>query len=160
AAEHHMLRALEINPGYATAHQWYAHDVLSAVGRLEEAEAALARARECDPLSIVVLASSAENLMMQRRPLEALEAFQKALEFDPYFPRGHFAIGRVMLALGRKEEAVAAVQRGAGLIPGSPLAVALTAHVYAAVGRKDEARAWLADLEEIATTTRVSPYLL
>ena len=95
------------------------------LGRLDEAETALARARECDPLSLVVLASSGENMIMQRRPAPALEFYSKVIELDAYFPRAHFGMARALLMLGRNLEAVAAVDKGSALIPGSPIALAL-----------------------------------
>jgi TolB-like protein len=160
AAEEHFQRGLRMNPGYATGHQWYAHDLLMGLGRFEEAEAALDRARECDPLSLVVLASSGENMIMQRRPAAALEFYSKAIELDAYFPRAHFGLARVLLALGRNREAVAAVDRGSALIPGSAIALALEGSVYAAVGRVEEAGHRVAVLEEMAARERVAPYTM
>ncbi|HWZ31116.1 MAG TPA: tetratricopeptide repeat protein [Bryobacteraceae bacterium] len=159
AAEQHMRRGLEMNPLYATGHQWYAHDVLAAVGRLEQAEAALARARDCDPLSVVVMASSAENLIMQRRPEEALDLYGKTLELDPYFPRAHFGKARAALSLGREEQAREAVRAGWALNPSSPLAIALVTYIYAAIGRVADARRSLQELEEAGRKTQISPYL-
>ena len=160
AAEEHFLRGLKINPGYATGHQWYAHDLLFSVGRLEEAAVELERARECDPLSTVVLASSGENMIMLRRYSAAAEFYSKTLELDPYFPRAHFGLARALLGLGRNRDAVASMERGADLMSGSPIALSLRASVYAAVGRTEDARAQVAVLETIASVERVSPYLL
>lgn len=160
ASEQHFRRAIEMNPGYATAHQWYAHDFLAGVGRLEEGETELAIARECDPLSVVILASSAENMILQRRPVEALDFYTKTLELDSYFPRAYFGLARTLLLLGRQDEAVEATGRGCALIPESSLALALKISVYAAVGRIAEARRMAAELETMARATRVAPYLL
>ena len=158
-AETHFHRALDLNPGYATAHQWYAHDFLSGVGRMAEAEAELEQARDCDPLSIVILASSAENMVMQRRPAEALEFYARTLELDPYFPRAYFGLARAYVLLGRYEEAVEAVRRGSAL-DRCAMPLALEAHVFASVGRTAEARAAVAELETLARTTRIAAYLL
>ncbi len=160
AAEEHFRRGLEMNPGYATGHQWYAHDLLAGVGRLEEAAAALERARECDPLSLVVLASSGENMIMQRRPAAALEFYSKALELDPYFPRAHFGVARALLGLKRNQDAVDAVERGSALTPGLAMAIALEASIYTGVGRIAEARQRVRALEEMHKAKRVSPYLM
>ncbi len=159
ASERHYRRALELNPSYATAHQWYAHDLLNGIGRLEEAQAVLERARDCDPLSPVILASSAENMVMQRRPADALEFYTKIIELDPYFPRIYFGLARTNLMLGRSQEALEAMRRGAALSPRSPLPLALQSHVFAFLGRMAEARAALAELEEVSRTTRTAPYL-
>src|SRR5271154_6492948 len=160
ASEQHFRRAIEMNPGYATAHQWYAHDFLAGVGRLEEAEAELALARECDPLSVVILASSAENMILQRRPKESLDFYTKTLELDAYFPRAYFGLARAMLLLGRNSEAIEAISRGCALSPASPLGLAIQANVYAGVGRMAEARHMVQELETTGQTTRISPYLM
>jgi serine/threonine-protein kinase len=159
ASEEHFRKALDLNPGYATAHQWYAHDLLAGVGRLEEAEAALEQARDCDPLSLVILASSAENMVMQRRPADALEFYARTIELDPYFPRAYFGLARAYVLLGRNDEAVQAVRHGSALGPKSAMPLALEAHVYGSLGRMDEARAALAQLDNMARTNRVAPYL-
>ncbi|NOR18566.1 MAG: hypothetical protein GQ538_00580 [Xanthomonadales bacterium] len=46
-------RAVELEPGYATAHQWYG-EALCYQGRLEEALYQLELARKADPLSVVI----------------------------------------------------------------------------------------------------------
>jgi TolB-like protein/DNA-binding winged helix-turn-helix (wHTH) protein len=52
-AEREFQRAMELNPRYATAHQWYG-DVLATMGRPEEAVAHYERALELDPLSLAI----------------------------------------------------------------------------------------------------------
>src|SRR5262245_19951526 len=52
-AESEYRRAIELNPNYATAEHWYALH-LEGVGRLDEAVAHFRRARELDPLSLII----------------------------------------------------------------------------------------------------------
>jgi tetratricopeptide (TPR) repeat protein len=52
-AEREFRRAIELNPGYATAHQWYA-EMLSELGRHEEALAEIKRAQQLDPFSLII----------------------------------------------------------------------------------------------------------
>lgn len=157
-AERHYLRAIELKPDYATAHQWYGHDYLAAVGRLKQAEQELERARDCDPLSLVILSCAGENFAMQRRPLEALQFFGQSLELDPYYPRAYFGMSRALLQLSRFDQAVEAMQRGLALDPQSPMALAVAAHVYASAGREKEAKGALSALERIAAKQRVPAY--
>jgi serine/threonine-protein kinase len=158
-AEKHYLRAIELKSDYATAHQWYAHDYLAPVGRLREAERALTRARDCDPLSLVILSSSGENMSMQRRPAEALHFFDQALELDPYFPRAYTGVARAHLQLGHGDEAVDMVRRAIALDPHSPITLAVAAHIYSATGRDADARRSIAALDRIAAKQRVSAYV-
>src|SRR5262249_40834449 len=46
-------RAIELNPNYPTAHEWYG-ETLRDMGRFDEAIAELKRAQELDPLSLVI----------------------------------------------------------------------------------------------------------
>jgi tetratricopeptide (TPR) repeat protein len=129
------------------------------VGRLKQAEQELERARDCDPLSLVILSSSGENFAMQRRPAEALQYFGLALELDPYFPRGYFGSARALLQLRRNDEAVESLQRGLALDPHSPMALAVGAHVYSAAGRESEAKRMLSALERMAASQRIPAYV-
>ena len=52
-AEKEYQRAIQLNPNYATAHQWYA-ECLSMLGRHTEAIAEIKRAQELDPLSLII----------------------------------------------------------------------------------------------------------
>src|SRR3989441_771275 len=53
-ANDEFRRALDLNPSYAPAHQWYSY-VLGALGRYGQALEQLRLAEEADPLSIVIL---------------------------------------------------------------------------------------------------------
>src|SRR6202451_1480643 len=56
-------RAIELNPGYATAHHWYAWH-LSLLGRNEEAIAEMRKAESLDPLSLIINTDLAELLLI------------------------------------------------------------------------------------------------
>jgi eukaryotic-like serine/threonine-protein kinase len=84
-AEAEFQRALQIQPGYATAHQWYA-ELLSVMGRHEEAIAEIRRATEADPLSLIVNSTEANILYMARRYDDALSVCRRVTELDPNFP--------------------------------------------------------------------------
>jgi Tfp pilus assembly protein PilF len=52
-AEKEFKRALELNPNYATAHQWYAF-YFASIGKFTEAIEEMRRAQEFDPLSLEI----------------------------------------------------------------------------------------------------------
>jgi len=52
-AEIEFTRAIELNPGYAPAHHWYA-ECLAGLGRYERALAEIKRAQQLDPLSMII----------------------------------------------------------------------------------------------------------
>src|SRR4029077_4563813 len=53
AAEKEFQRALELNPGYATTHHWYAHYFM-ATGHLDRALEQMKRAQDREPLSLAI----------------------------------------------------------------------------------------------------------
>jgi TolB-like protein/DNA-binding winged helix-turn-helix (wHTH) protein len=84
AGEKEFKRALELDPAYASGHQWYA-EFLSASGRHNEAIAEMRRARDLDPRSLIINAEMAYILFYARRYDEAIEACKNTLEMDPNF---------------------------------------------------------------------------
>ncbi|HEX6125672.1 MAG TPA: tetratricopeptide repeat protein [Pyrinomonadaceae bacterium] len=104
-AERGWKKALDLNPNYATAHQWYAEFLLS-MGRYPEAVAEMRRARELDPLSLIINGMLGVLLMLNDQPEEALEQLKKTLEIDPNFARTHLFMAEVYQSLGRYEEAI------------------------------------------------------
>ncbi len=75
-AEREYRHALELNPNYATAHQWLAEH-LAAMKRFDEALAEIQRALELDPLSVIMNRIYADILVDARRYDEAIEQYQK-----------------------------------------------------------------------------------
>jgi len=83
-AEQEFRRAIELNPNYATAHQWYGI-TLASLGRFPEAERELKRAQELDPLSPIVNMGVGEVLSWEGRDDEAISQYKKVIELDPSF---------------------------------------------------------------------------
>ena len=79
-------RAVELAPGYATAHQWFG-EVLSQLGRLEEALFQLRLARKADPMSVVVRHVPGYILLWRFRLDEAEEHYKDTLELGGQPPR-------------------------------------------------------------------------
>ncbi|MCK4823465.1 tetratricopeptide repeat protein, partial [bacterium] len=87
-AERYYKRAIELNPNYATAHQWYA-EFLTSMGRFDEALDEIHKAQVLDPLSPIIATVEIVVLYHARQYDRALESFQKVLELDPNFPQAH-----------------------------------------------------------------------
>jgi TolB-like protein/Flp pilus assembly protein TadD len=81
-AEQEFRRAIELKPGYATAHQWYA-SLLARMGRGQESLIEIRMALELDPLSPIIITNAAQVLMCSGHLDEALTQFKRALEIDP-----------------------------------------------------------------------------
>src|SRR5437867_2251544 len=139
AAEREFRIALALNPGYATAHQWYA-EFLSALGRFDESIVEGRRAHELDPLSWLMHSTLGDMLYYARRYDEAIVQLRHALELGPGFNMLHFDLGRVYLEKGGHREAIEEYELGAKLETANPLVHAGLAYAYAVGGRRDEAR--------------------
>ncbi len=81
-AEREFQRAIQLNPSYATAHQWYC-PLLWQTGRIEEAIAEAKRALQLDPVSVIVNWNLGKSFYYARRYDETIEQFRKTLDLDP-----------------------------------------------------------------------------
>lgn len=93
-AEKSMRRAIELNPAYASAHQWYAEQ-LAAMGRHEEAIAESRRALALEPYSLSINLVYGQMLLYARQYDAALEQFRKLSELDPKFVTADAHLARV-----------------------------------------------------------------
>jgi tetratricopeptide (TPR) repeat protein len=138
AAEKEFKRAIAINPGYATAHQWYAL-FLAAMGRTESAIAEIKRAQDYDPLSVVINTTAALVYNFARQFDQAIEQCRKVFEVYPGFPLAHFERGRAYEQKGMLAEALAEYQSARTTSSNSPQTVTAVGHALALLGRADEA---------------------
>jgi len=90
-AENEYRKAIELNPNYATAHHWYAED-LAYMGRFDEAFAESERARQIDPLSLIIAADRGVILYYARRYDESIKQFNIVREMEPTFIRGQLIV--------------------------------------------------------------------
>ncbi|MCM2268800.1 MAG: protein kinase [Thermoanaerobaculia bacterium] len=157
AAVQEFQRAIAINPNYAQAHHWLAFD-LAEVGRIDEAEAAMARALEIDPLSLIIRTNAGTVAYFARRFELAVERCDRALELDAAFAVGHQWRGRSLEALGRRDEAIAAFRAAELQLGDEPETMASLGHALARAGRRDEAEAIASRLEAMSASRYVSPY--
>jgi len=109
AAEREYRRAIELNPNYATARQWYA-EFLTAVGRFDEAEQQGKKALEIDPMSPIINAVVAWNFTMARRYDAAIQQGTRTTQLFPDFMPGHAYLGLALLESGRAREALAPLE--------------------------------------------------
>jgi TolB-like protein/Tfp pilus assembly protein PilF len=150
-------RAIELNPNYATAHQWYARATLLMAGRFDHAIAEAKRAVEVDPVSSVIHADLGGVYMIARRYDEAIEQLRKTLEMDPEFYWAHRYLGVALELKGATTEAIAEYQKALELSD-DPVMLGFIGHAEAGMGRPNEARAMLARLTEAAKTRYVAAY--
>jgi len=146
SAEREFRRAIELNPGYATAHHWYAWH-LSEMGRNREAIAEMRKAQNLDPLSLIISADVAEILLVAHSYDQAIEQSRKTIDMDPNFAVAHYELGQALVQKHMYKEAIAELQKAIELSGGSTTCTSNLAFAYAASGRRKEAVKILSDLK-------------
>jgi TolB-like protein/Flp pilus assembly protein TadD len=150
SAETEFRRAIELNPGYATAHHWYAWH-LSLLGRNSEAISEMKKAKDLDPLSLIINADLGELFLIEHSYDESIQQSRKTIELDPNFAFGHNQLAQAYLQKRMFDQAVAELQKAIQLPGGSPTFTANLARVYAVTGRRKEAMELLDDLKKHAS---------
>jgi TolB-like protein/Flp pilus assembly protein TadD len=155
-AEREFKRAIELNPGYATAHQWYAFQ-LSRWGRLEESIAESKRALELDPLSLIINLNLGRMLYHARRYDQALQQLRKTLEIDPNFSWTHFQLGLIYEQKGMYEEAIAEQQKSVSSSEVNSIRLGALGRAYAVAGKRNEALKVVEQLKALSKQRYVEP---
>ena len=145
AAETEYQRAIKLDPGYATAHQWYSWHLMM-MGQHSQGILELMKAENLDPLSLIISADMADALCVAHRYEEAVQKSKKTLEMDPNFAVGHYELGQALEQKNLHDEAIAEFQRAIELSGHSGAFDSYLGYAYARSGRKIEAIKILDDL--------------
>ncbi|MEY2528941.1 MAG: hypothetical protein QOJ05_1031 [Verrucomicrobiota bacterium] len=151
-------RAIELDPNYATAHQWKTTP-LTAMGEFDRAIVESKKAIALDPLSLIANSDLAFNYINAHRFDEAAAQCRKTLEIDPNF---HVVRGYLGIALqfqGRLAEALPEFRKGTAAMT-EPFGQASLGQACARAGLRDEAQQILGQLEERARTQFVSGWAI
>jgi TolB-like protein/Tfp pilus assembly protein PilF len=146
SAEKEFQRAIELNPGYATAHHWYAWH-LSEMGRNSEAIAEMRKAEHLDPLSLIISADMSEILLVAHLNDEAIEQTRRTIDMDPNFAIAHYELGQAFVQKRSYNEAIAEFQKAIELSGGSIPSTSNLAYAYAVSNKSTEAVKILNDLK-------------
>ncbi len=154
-AEALYRRAIEINPGYATAHHWLGIDYLAMRGRFEEAAAEIRSAVRLDPLSLILHEGEGFLMTLQRDYDEALARFQRLLDLDPLYYKSYSAMGRAYIQQGRYGRAITVLERARSLAGDVPNILGALGQAYALAGKTTHARKCIDELAALAKRSRV-----
>jgi TolB-like protein/DNA-binding winged helix-turn-helix (wHTH) protein/Flp pilus assembly protein TadD len=146
AAETEYKRAIKLNVGYATAHQWYSWHLLM-MGRNSEAIAELREAESLDPLSLIISADVADALSVAHRFDEAEQQARKTLQLDSNFAIGHYELGQALEQRHLHDQAIAEFQKAIAISGHSGAFDSNLGYAYAVSGRTEEAKKVVKDLE-------------
>ncbi len=153
-AESEYRRAIQLDPNYATAHHWYA-EYLAYQGRFNEAFVEIERARQLDPLSLIIATDYGAILYFSRQYDRAIEQFRAVLDMEPNFPRAHL-LAFAYAQKGLFEDALADIEKWRRIDKG-PWTWAIAAYVYGRSGNREEARRTLAKLKQLNQRRQMDP---
>lgn len=137
-AENEYRRAIELNPKYATAHHWYAAQLLLQ-GRLDQALQEIKTAQQLDPLSLGINKDFAVILLYARDYDKALEQCRKTLEIEPHFGAMFTYIAQIYELQQKYPEAVAELEKAHAADPEDGEITYALGQAYALIGKKDDA---------------------
>jgi TolB-like protein/Flp pilus assembly protein TadD len=152
-----FVLALALDPNNASLRHRYSR-YLSSVGRTEEALVHMQRARELDPLSLIIQANVGVIHYFGRQFDETLRHLRQLAATEPEFPVAHWGIGLALEQMGDMDGALASFQKAAELTERGTNVLASMGRAYAASGKPDEARKILQELAARAKQRYVPSY--
>jgi serine/threonine protein kinase/tetratricopeptide (TPR) repeat protein len=156
-AEQEFRLAIELDRGYATAHQWYSN-LLTALGRMDEAVEHALEAVRRDPLSFILYTTAGDGFYYARRYDEAVEIYHRAIELAQEWGQARLDLARTLELQGRYDDSIKCYLRGIDLMRGDPKRSPGLACVQAAAGNLEESRRILAAMRAHAETAFIPPY--
>ena len=165
-AEADFKKALELNPKYPTAHQWYA-SYLMQMGKFEPAKKEIEQAHQLDPLSPIISSNLGHYAYYEHRYDYAIENCNKTLEMVPDFWVAHHYRGLANTMKGMYEPAISEFRDligspgegplKEGTVEKDPEVAASLAFAYAGAGKRNEAEAILERFKTLQQKRYVSP---
>jgi TolB-like protein/Tfp pilus assembly protein PilF len=149
-------KALELNPSYATAHQWYA-EFLSAMGRHDEALSEIRLAQRLDPLSMILTVVEAGIMRVARRYDDSIEVLLRAFERDSSFTPVLGGLRWSYYRIGDYDQTLEWQVRGMVVTGASDAEIDAVRSAYRNSGKAGLDRVSLDQLLERAKTERVHP---
>jgi TolB-like protein/DNA-binding winged helix-turn-helix (wHTH) protein/tetratricopeptide (TPR) repeat protein len=144
-AEREFRAALDLDPGYATAHHWYGA-MLMWLGRFEQASREIQRARDIDPFSPGITAALASNYYFWGHYEDSLALTQQLLAANPTFYIVHSLLALNLAKKGMTEAAISEFEKSLAL-ERHPYTLMWLGNLYGVSGRRHQA---LKLVEELA----------
>ncbi len=157
-AEEQFKHGIELQPDYAEAHHWYAINLLTPLGRFDEAMEHMTKAQELERSSLVINATVGLVRYFARQIDVALEHFRRALDMNPDFAVSHFFMGQALVQKGHFQEALEYFQTALKLYGDSNNVLANYGYAAALAGERSIAYEVLQQLLAAQKQTYVSAY--
>ncbi len=155
SADREFKRAIELNPTYPYAHNWYS-ELLYSTGRSEDSVVEARKSVELEPFTPILRHNLGLALMYVNQYGEAEKEFNKVIEMDPNFPLVRYGLAEVLIHQGKLEQAVSEMEKMARYYSESSFYRAVLGYTLARAGKIEEARKILGELTEEANSKYVS----
>ncbi len=146
-SEHELIRAIQLNPSYASAHQWYGW-LLILLGRTDEGIRELKTALSLDPLSLIIGTDLADALLITRKYDESVRQSRRVIEMDPTFSMAHYQLAQAYAQMHRYNEGLQELEQAISLSGRNPLYVAHLGYIYALSGKQAKALQTIDELQK------------
>lgn len=156
AAELKFRHALNLNPNVVGAHFGLGF-LLLTLDRIDEGIAHVRRARELDPMSLIINSMEASFLFAMGRRDEAAARLARTFELEPNFWVAHMSLGVQHIADCKFDEAIVSLQRADALADQSSQPAALLGVCFARAGKLEQSRAVLVRLQRLSEVRYVPP---
>jgi len=153
-AEADFQQAIRLNSNYPTAHQWHGEYVVS-MGLFDRGLTELKKARDLDPLSLIINTNLGLNFYWARQYDRAIEQLERALELEPNFFRAHLHLGMCYERKRMHQEAIAEFDKARSISENSWTLAGL-GQCLASFGARAEAEEVLSQLLELSRRQFVS----
>lgn len=157
SAERELKRALELNPSSAAAHLLY-EDLLTALGRREEAVEQANLALELDPLSVRMLVEAQFTNLLAGHNNRSIEIGNKLALIDNKIGLGHIYTGLAYAQLKDNTRAIQELEVSVKLEPDNITAKGFLAHVRALAGDREGAHRILNELKALSARRYVCAF--
>ena len=158
-AQSDFQQALNLNPKYPTAHQWYA-SYLMQMGKFSLAKSEIEEAHKLDPLSPIISSNTGLYSYYEHNYDDAIAKYKLTLQSDPDFWVARHYLALAYVQKGMHDEAIAELRKlikapASGPIPDQVVeaeteAAASLGFAYGMAGKQAEARAIIKQLESLS----------
>jgi len=156
-AEKGFRQAIALNSNYASAHHFYSICLMTS-GRQMEALAEIGRARELDPLSLIISSVQGWIYYEGRRYDLAVQQYGKTLEMEPDYVPALLDLGTSYLRLGEYGKAIAQFEKAKTISGENGVVLSDLAQAHALSGDKAGALKILHRIQAGSGTAFVSPW--
>ena len=153
-AEADFQQAIRLNLNYPTAHQWHGESLVS-MGLFDQGLSELKKARDLDPLSLIINTNLGLNFYWARQYDRAIEQLELALELEPNFFRAHLHLGMCYERKRMYQEAIAEFEKARSISENSWTLAGL-GQCHASFGARAKAESFLDQLLELSRRQFVS----